>query len=132
MESSEYDLIQRAREQNRERKRIQKELQSLKSRESENSDNDQEMIISEQDHAKHQFDDYRGLGNIAQRKAKLEQREQELMVHTPHVLNTTMQTFGSKLHKARPQFIDQQQLYFRKKKLRAVIIFLNSALLFGK
>ena len=53
MESSEYDLIQRAREQNRERKRIQKELQSLKSRESENSDNDQEVSMSEQEHAKH-------------------------------------------------------------------------------
>ena len=48
------------------------------------------------------------------------------------VLDDTLLRSGSKLHHTRHEFIDQQQLYFKKKKLRGVIIFLNAALLLGK
>jgi len=58
--------------------------------------------MSEKENALHQFDDYLGLGNIEQRKAKLEAREQELMVHVPMVLSTSQNRSGCKLHGARP------------------------------
>lgn len=53
-------------------------------------------------------------------------------MHVPIQMNTTVQNAGSKLHGAKQQFFDQQQLYLKKKKLRVVIVFLNGALLFGK
>ena len=67
--------------------------------------------MTDKEHALHQFDDYQGLDNgksFEQRKAKLEAREKELMVHVPMVLNTTLYRSGSKLHGARNEFIDQQ------------------------
>ncbi len=58
MGGHEYTLIQRAREQNKERKRIQKEIQRLDSGIKTNED---PTLLSDKASAVHQFDDYRGL-----------------------------------------------------------------------
>ena len=86
--------------------------------------------MSEHQLAIRQFDDDKGLD---QRKASLEAREKELMVHIPLQFTTVSSTrTGSKLHGQKFQLYDQQQLYLKKKKLRVVIIFLCAAINFGK
>ena len=96
MEGQEYTLIQQAREQNRERKRLQREIKRMNS--------------GVNQHAIHQFDDDKGVKgtNVKLTVACLEAKHKELMVHVPVTINTVTNTrTGSKLHGQKFQLYDQ-------------------------